>query len=168
LVKSHKQGRAVVAHTFNPSTWETETSGFLSSRPAWSTEWVPGRPGLYRETLSQSKNKTPLGFPEIQMWAFCILVSSIRSHNQIYLCLQRLGSDFWCHKLQVQVPPGRSFTLTPCPAVNCLSPHQLSMFQEHTPLSLADISAVSYFSKKGRACDITFYFPWTPSSPAGE
>jgi hypothetical protein len=32
-------------------------AGFLSSRPAWSTEWVPGQPGLYRETLSR-KNKT--------------------------------------------------------------------------------------------------------------
>jgi hypothetical protein len=29
---------AVVAHTFNPSTWEAEAVGFLSSRPAWSTE----------------------------------------------------------------------------------------------------------------------------------
>jgi hypothetical protein len=46
---------AVVAHTFNPSTWEAEWSGFLSSRPAWSTKWVPGQPGLYRETLPQKK-----------------------------------------------------------------------------------------------------------------
>jgi hypothetical protein len=29
----------VVEHTFNPSTWEAEAGGFLSSRPAWSTEW---------------------------------------------------------------------------------------------------------------------------------
>jgi hypothetical protein len=29
---------AVVVHTFNPSTWEAEAGGFLSSRPAWSTE----------------------------------------------------------------------------------------------------------------------------------
>jgi hypothetical protein len=28
----------VVAHAFNPSTWEAEAGGFLSSRPAWSTE----------------------------------------------------------------------------------------------------------------------------------
>jgi hypothetical protein len=28
----------VVAHAFNPSSWEAEASGFLSSRPAWSTE----------------------------------------------------------------------------------------------------------------------------------
>jgi hypothetical protein len=30
--------RAVVAHAFNPSTWEAEAGGFLSLRPAWSTE----------------------------------------------------------------------------------------------------------------------------------
>ena len=29
----------------------------VSSRPVWSTEWVPGQPGLHRETLS-CKNKT--------------------------------------------------------------------------------------------------------------
>jgi hypothetical protein len=30
--------RAVVVHAFNPSTWEAEAGGFLSSRTAWSTE----------------------------------------------------------------------------------------------------------------------------------
>jgi hypothetical protein len=30
--------QAVLAHAFNPSTWEAEAGGFLSSRPAWSTE----------------------------------------------------------------------------------------------------------------------------------
>ena len=43
----------MVAHALNPSTWEAEAGGFLSSRPAWSTEWVPGQPGLYKKTLSQ-------------------------------------------------------------------------------------------------------------------
>jgi hypothetical protein len=52
--------RAVVAHTFNPSTWEAEAGRFLSSRPAWSTKWVPGQPGLHRETLSQKKKKCSL------------------------------------------------------------------------------------------------------------
>jgi hypothetical protein len=28
----------MVAHAFNPSTREAEAGGFLSSRPAWSTE----------------------------------------------------------------------------------------------------------------------------------
>jgi hypothetical protein len=47
---------AVVVHTFNPSTRETEAGGFLSLRSAWSTEWDPGQPGLCRETLSQKTN----------------------------------------------------------------------------------------------------------------
>jgi hypothetical protein len=37
----------VVAHAFNSSTWEAEVGEFLSLRPAWSTEWVPGQPGLH-------------------------------------------------------------------------------------------------------------------------
>jgi hypothetical protein len=32
-----EKSRVVVAHAFNPSTWEAEAGGFLSSRPAWST-----------------------------------------------------------------------------------------------------------------------------------
>ena len=48
---------AVVAHAFNLSTWEAEAGRFLSFRPAWSTEWVPGQPGLYRETLSRKPNQ---------------------------------------------------------------------------------------------------------------
>jgi hypothetical protein len=47
----------VVAHAFDPSTWEAEAGGFLGSRPAWFTEWVPGQPGLHRETLSRKSNK---------------------------------------------------------------------------------------------------------------
>jgi hypothetical protein len=30
--------QAVVAHAFNPSTWEAEAGRFLSLRPAWSTK----------------------------------------------------------------------------------------------------------------------------------
>jgi hypothetical protein len=58
--------QAVVAHAFNPSTREAEAGRFLSSRPAWSTKWVPGQPGLYRETLSlktKTKNKKKEHFP---------------------------------------------------------------------------------------------------------
>jgi hypothetical protein len=47
----------VVELAFNPSTWEAEAGEFLSLRPAWSTEWVPGQPGLYRETLSREKKR---------------------------------------------------------------------------------------------------------------
>jgi hypothetical protein len=45
------------------STREAEAGGFLSSRPAWSTEWVPGQPGLYRETLSRKKKMLELPRP---------------------------------------------------------------------------------------------------------
>jgi hypothetical protein len=34
----YKSELGVVAHAFNPSTWEAEAGGFLSSRPAWSTK----------------------------------------------------------------------------------------------------------------------------------
>jgi hypothetical protein len=38
VFKNHIHRRAVVAHTFSPRTWEAEAGGFLSLRPAWSTE----------------------------------------------------------------------------------------------------------------------------------
>lgn len=50
-------GQAGVAHTFNLSTQEAETWGFLSSWPAWSMELAPEQPGLHREVLSR-KDKT--------------------------------------------------------------------------------------------------------------
>ena len=56
-LKKRILSRVVVAHAFSPSTWEAETGRFLSLRPARSTKWVPGQPGLYRETLSQNKTK---------------------------------------------------------------------------------------------------------------
>jgi hypothetical protein len=68
----------MVAYAFNPSTWEAEAGGFLSSRPAWSTEWVPGQPGLHRETLSRKtkQNKKFLDF----IYVFCLLVYVHHAH----------------------------------------------------------------------------------------
>jgi hypothetical protein len=57
-----------VAHAFNPSTWEAEAGGFLSSRPAWSTEWVPGQPELHRETLSQKNQKKKKNKSMLKSW----------------------------------------------------------------------------------------------------
>jgi hypothetical protein len=37
ILKMWRIGRAVVAHAFNPSSWEAEAGRFLSSRLAWST-----------------------------------------------------------------------------------------------------------------------------------
>jgi hypothetical protein len=48
----------VVAHAFNPKTWEAEAGEFLSLRAACSTEWVPGQPGLHRETMSRKNKQT--------------------------------------------------------------------------------------------------------------
>jgi hypothetical protein len=36
--KSIEKRLGVVALAFNPSIWEAEAGGFLSSRPAWSTK----------------------------------------------------------------------------------------------------------------------------------
>jgi hypothetical protein len=47
----------VVVQAFNPSTWEAEAGGFLSSRPAWSTEGIPGKPELHRKTALKNNSK---------------------------------------------------------------------------------------------------------------
>jgi hypothetical protein len=82
-------GRAVVAHAFNPSTWEAEASGFLSSRPAWSTKWVPGQPGLHRETLSRKKKKK-----EKKEKNYCINVSTGTAHSTCVVWGQLLEDGF--------------------------------------------------------------------------
>jgi hypothetical protein len=80
--------QAVVAHAFNPSTWEAEAGGFLSSRPAWSTEWVPGQPGLHRETLfrkNKNKNKTTKNQPPPPANFQCMSsYSSTHTHTHTY------------------------------------------------------------------------------------
>jgi hypothetical protein len=48
----------VVVHAFNPSTWEAQAGGFLSSRPAWATKGVPGELGLYREPCLKKRTTT--------------------------------------------------------------------------------------------------------------
>jgi hypothetical protein len=92
------EGQAVVAHAFNPSTQEVEAGGFLSSRPAWSTEWVPGQPRLYKETLSW-KTKRVWGMRELgrdssvgkvlvtqQTWG--LEINSQHPHEQLYIAPQ--------------------------------------------------------------------------------
>jgi hypothetical protein len=47
----------VVAHAFSASTWEAEEGGSLSSRPAWSTEQVPGQLGLIEKPCFEKQKK---------------------------------------------------------------------------------------------------------------
>ena len=48
----------LLGSTFNPSTQEAEAGGSLNSRPAWSTDWVPGLLGLswQRDPVLKNKN----------------------------------------------------------------------------------------------------------------
>jgi hypothetical protein len=69
--ESEHLSQAVVVHPFDPSTWEAEAGRFLSLRPAWSTEWVPGQPGLHRETLFwKNKQTNKQKTKQNKKWAF--------------------------------------------------------------------------------------------------
>ena len=46
----------VVAHAFNPSTWEAEAGRFLSLRPAWSIEFQDSQ-GYTEKPCLEKQNK---------------------------------------------------------------------------------------------------------------
>jgi hypothetical protein len=78
----------VVAHAFNPSTWEAEAGGFLSSRPAWSTEWVPGQPELHRETLFRKTKPKPNQTEQTKPKQNKINEKSVRDEGNLWKKLQ--------------------------------------------------------------------------------
>ena len=49
--------QAVVAHAFNPSTREALAGGFLSSRPAWSTEFQDSQGYTEKPCLEKPKRR---------------------------------------------------------------------------------------------------------------
>jgi hypothetical protein len=51
------RSRAVVAHAFNPSTREAEAGGFLSLRPAWSTEFQDSQGYTEKPCLEKTTKK---------------------------------------------------------------------------------------------------------------
>jgi hypothetical protein len=63
-----KSGWDAAAYTFNLNTWEAEAGKSLSSRPAWSTEWVPGQPATQRNLVLKKKERKKI----LSYW-FCIL-----------------------------------------------------------------------------------------------
>jgi hypothetical protein len=85
----------MVAHAFNPSTWEAEAGRFLSLRPAWSTEWVPGQPGLHRETLSQKTNKQTNKKQKTNKKKACILTWGDIKAIIIYMANSKLALATW-------------------------------------------------------------------------
>jgi hypothetical protein len=50
-----KTGPGVVAHAFNPSTWEAEAGGFLSSKPDWSTSEFQDSQGYTEKPCLENK-----------------------------------------------------------------------------------------------------------------
>lgn len=63
----------MVAHSIDPSTQEAETSGFLSSRPAWSTKGIPGQLKLHSKPLSKTNKKTLRHFQQkygLYLWKY--------------------------------------------------------------------------------------------------
>jgi hypothetical protein len=99
--------RAVVAHAFNLSTWEAEAGGSLSSRPAWSTKWVPRQPGLHRETLFHNKqtNKQTETLPSSNCF-WLIFCKSIKKSSCLTqrICVRGLSSPCYAaHTMLLQV-----------------------------------------------------------------
>ena len=55
--QEHSSSRAVMAHSFNHSTWVAEAGGFLSSKPDWSCERVSRTAQGYTEKPCLQTNK---------------------------------------------------------------------------------------------------------------
>jgi transcription elongation factor len=74
-LKTNKQP-GMVAHAFNPSTWEAEAGRFLSSSPAWSTSRTARateKPCLEKQNKTnqptkQTKQKSPLLNLHLSFW----------------------------------------------------------------------------------------------------
>jgi hypothetical protein len=55
--KKESKSQAMVAHAFNPNSWEAEAGRFLGSRPAWSTEFQDSQDYTEKPCLEKIKNK---------------------------------------------------------------------------------------------------------------
>jgi hypothetical protein len=71
----------MVAHTFDPSSWEAEAGGSLSLRPAWSTKQVLGQTGYTEETCfcvdktnKETSKQVDCGTGEMAQWLKVMLL----------------------------------------------------------------------------------------------
>ena len=128
-LRNMKNEPGVVAHTFNPTTREAEAGGFLSSRPAWSTEWVPGQPGLNRETLSRktkNQTKTP--------WKAQKIDHNEKNKSSLSGQLQRCGTQNTegCHHCQTYLLPSFSHVISALPNILLkLNGHEQQQKKKH-------------------------------------
>lgn len=82
-----------MAHACNPSTQEAEAEaeegadGLCKSRPAWSTELVPGLSGLPRETCLKPKK---MSIPDISPPLFFKNLKRIYCKLHVVMCLWML------------------------------------------------------------------------------
>ena len=88
----------VMVHAFNPSTWEAEVGRFLSSRPAWSTKWIPGQPGLHRvNPVSKKQNNF------LSSWLSSFLPSFSSSQKNLSFFLSVSFLCVWMFSLCVRM-----------------------------------------------------------------
>jgi hypothetical protein len=87
----------VVAHAFNPSTQKAEAGRFLSLRPTWSTKWLPGQPGLYRETFSFIRAM----FGISGLWDVCVCMCVCDVCMYIWLCWKSGVCEYKCSPLSL-------------------------------------------------------------------
>jgi hypothetical protein len=135
----------MVVHAFNPSTREAkaeaEAGRSLNSRPAWSTEWVPGQPGPHRKTLScKTKEKKIVGpdcritdtpsLPLVLLSSSCSTnlwrCYSVNSHCHRQGCSGHhssctvMGCILWDCKAKSITPPEVSWYVTTIKSTNLL------------------------------------------------
>ena len=86
IVKTRLQSWAVVAHSFNPSTWEAEAGRFLSLRQVWSTRVSSRTAGAIQRKPVSKKQKTEKAKQTSKQnhKVTCVIYSFI--YLSIYLC----------------------------------------------------------------------------------
>lgn len=107
LYSQHLKWPGRVAHTCNPRTWKWEAGGYLSLRPVWSTEKLPGQQVLHRNALSFAKPKikkfehrthAPHESIKCQVWATSLCAPSpknllLKTQNTIWRQDRKMKSE---------------------------------------------------------------------------